>query len=230
MPGRIIQDCGAAELFAPFGVCDLRADWRPRFNVGPGQGVHIIALRDGDPRALRMRWGIPAKQRGIGGAHHFARSETVRDKQPFRDAIASRRCIVPITGWYEWPEPKRVHCVRPADGKPLALAGVYMLAGEDTFLILTIEPNNFVKPLHHRMGVFLRHEDVPAWLDPSTPEAAVTAMLRQAPDEWFTDYRVSTRANRLRNDDAKCIASLSEAALKRKPKAKRYGGRLGNLR
>lgn len=230
MPGRVIQDCSAEALFAPFGVADLPADWRPRYNVGPGQGVHVIAVRDGAPRALRMRWGIPAKQRGIGGAHHFARSESVRDKNPFRDAIATRRCIVPITGWYEWPEPKRVHCVRPAAGQPLALAGVYLVAGEDTFVILTCEPNSFVKPLHHRMGVFLRHQDVPAWLDASTPEAAITAMLRQAPDDWFTEYRVSTRASRLRNDDERCVAPLSEAALKRKPKAKRYGGRLGNLR
>lgn len=230
MPGRLIQDApDAAALFAPFGA-DFAGDWAPRYNVGPGQSVHVVCLRDGRVTAQLMRWGITARQRGIGGSHKFCRSESARDKQPFRDAIAARRCIVPITGWYEWPAPKEVHCVRPVAPGPLALAAIYVVGGEDMFVVLTCEPNNFVKPLHHRMGVFLERANWAPWLDPATTPEAIDAMLGQCPDDWFTGYRVSARASRLRNDDARCVEPLSERAIKRKPRPKPYGGRLGNLR
>jgi hypothetical protein len=50
------------------------------------------------------------------------------------------------------------------------------------------------------------------------------------PDDWFIEFRVTNRAARMRNDDPKCVAPISPAALKRAAKPKRYGGRLGNLR
>jgi putative SOS response-associated peptidase YedK len=229
MPGRLIQDAAdAAALFGPFGATHP-GPWRGRYNVGPGQGVDVVCVRDGAVQVRRMRWGITSRQPGIGGSHKFCRSETARDKAPFKAAMETRRCIVPITGWYEWPKPKECHCVRPAHG-PLALAGIYEVRGEDMFVVLTCEPNSFVKPLHHRMGVFLEHADVPAWLDPSTPEAVIDAMLKQCPNDWFTEFRVSNRAARLGNDDLKCVTPLSEKALKRKPKPQRYGGMLGNMR
>ncbi len=234
MPGRVIQDAATPEaLFKPFGAAltePFRKGWRPRFNVGPGQTVDVVRAGVGQPEVVAMRWGIPSRQPGIGGSHKFARSETVREKSPFREAIAGARCILPITGWYEWPAPRQAHCVRTVNGEPLGLAAIYQVAAQTTFVILTCEPNEFVKPLHHRMGVFLEPAEYAAWLDPATGAAAIDAMLRQCPSDWFTEYRVSNRAARLRNDDAKCVSPISAAAIKRAARPKRYGGRLGNLR
>jgi putative SOS response-associated peptidase YedK len=234
MPGRVIHDAQTPDaLFSPFGVeidAATRQGWKPRYNVGPGQGVDVVCMRDGRAVMQHMRWGIPSRQPGIGGSHKFCRSETAREKSPFKEAIAAHRCIVPITGWYEWPQPKEAHCVRPATSQPLGLAGIYQVGAQTTFVILTCEPNGFVKPLHHRMGVFLDPKDYAAWMDPATDADVVDRMLKQVPDDWFIEFRVTNRAARMRNDDPKCVAPISPAALKRAAKPKRYGGRLGNLR
>jgi putative SOS response-associated peptidase YedK len=228
MPGRVIQDADTAEaLLRPFGASiDPGEAYRPRYNIGPGQS--LLAIRHGAP-ASRMRWGLPARQPGIGGTHKFARCESIRETQPFARLIGAKRCIVPITEWYEWPQPREVRCVRPVNG-PLALAGIYDIGREGALAIITCEPNEFVKPLHHRMGVFLHPADYADWLDPATDAPAIDAMMRQAPNEWFREYRVSQRATRTRNDDPKCVEPISALALKRANAPKRYGGKLGNLR
>ncbi len=237
MPGRVIQDVDIPDhLLVPFGaeIDDaVRKAWKPRYNVSPGQTIALLRREDGTVRATWMKWGIsPAWMRARGSKEivKFARCEGIATKPSFKDAFRKRRCIFPITGWYEWPAPKEVHCVRPVAPGPLALAAIYVVGGEDMFVVLTCEPNNFVKPLHHRMGVFLERANWAPWLDPATTPEAIDAMLGQCPDDWFTGYRVSARASRLRNDDARCVEPLSERAIKRKPRPKPYGGRLGNLR
>jgi putative SOS response-associated peptidase YedK len=72
-----------------------------RYNVAPTQTALVIRS-DGDERELLlMRWGlIPrwAKDEKIGYKMINARAETVPEKPSFRDAYASRRLIVPVSG------------------------------------------------------------------------------------------------------------------------------------
>ena len=54
---------------------------------------------------LQMRWGlIPSwtKDPKKAPLNNNARAETVADKPSFKSAYKSRRCIIPVTGFYEW--------------------------------------------------------------------------------------------------------------------------------
>ena len=82
-------------------------DWSPRYNVAPTQPVPVIRQNPKEPvRELSlMRWGlIPSWAKDASGAARMinARSETAATKPAFRDALKSRRCLIPADGFYEW--------------------------------------------------------------------------------------------------------------------------------
>ena len=94
-------------------------------------------------------------------------TETLASKPAFRDAFKrGQRCIVPVDGFYEWqkrPAGKQPYAIVGADGKPLALAGLWERWKEPdsglqpiyTFTIITGPPNEVVAPIHNRMPVIL---------------------------------------------------------------------------
>lgn len=208
MPGRLIQDAAsAADLFGPFGA--LPAAWKPRFNVAPGQKVVVVHQPAGARVAEVMLWGMVARG-GRYGPQKFARSERLADMKSFE----AHRCVVPMTGWYEWVESpdksKRVYCIRPVDEKPLALAGIYSDEPEGPeFAVATCEPNADIKPLHHRMGVFLESSDVDTWLDSKAGNGDLKALLRQWPEGRFRHFEVSSFVSSPRNEGPKCVEPLA---------------------
>jgi putative SOS response-associated peptidase YedK len=199
----------------------------PRWNVAPTQTAPVVALgREGERRIVPLRWGLVphwASDPSVGARHINARAETVETAPAFRDAFARRRVLVPADGFYEWskgPGGKRPWWIHHARGGVLALAGVRESwrpradADESggaaveplrTFAILTTEPNPTVAPLHDRMPVVLRPEDWAAWLDPATPIERIRSLLRPAPEDLLDARAVSTRVNRVDNDDERCV-------------------------
>ena len=82
-------------------------DWAPRYNIAPTQPIPVIRQHPKEPiRQLSLlRWGlIPSWAKDMSGAAMMinARSETAGTKPAFRDALKSRRCLVPADGFYEW--------------------------------------------------------------------------------------------------------------------------------
>jgi putative SOS response-associated peptidase YedK len=82
-------------------------DWSPRYNIAPTQPIPVI--RQNPKETVRelslMRWGlIPswAKDSSVAAQTINARSETAATKPAFRDALKSRRCLIPADGFYEW--------------------------------------------------------------------------------------------------------------------------------
>ena len=111
----------------------------PEYNVAPTLTVPAVVDRhprdgDGTPdpstveRSLRaMRWGLVpswAKDLSVGNKMINARAESLTEKPAFRRAAASRRCLIPADGWYEWLRDgshKTPYFMSYDDGRPLAL-------------------------------------------------------------------------------------------------------------
>jgi putative SOS response-associated peptidase YedK len=90
-----------------FDTVSDEPDWSPRYNIAPTQPVPVIRQKPKEPvRELSlMRWGlIPswAKDTSVAAGMINARSETASAKPAFRDALQSRRCLIPADGFYEW--------------------------------------------------------------------------------------------------------------------------------
>ena len=82
-------------------------DWTPHYNIAPTQPVPVIRQNPKEPiRELSLvRWGlIPswAKDSSRAAGMINARSETAGTMPAFRDALKSRRCLIPADGFYEW--------------------------------------------------------------------------------------------------------------------------------
>ena len=130
MCGRFTQAFTWAEVIAFYKLVDeivpsLAASW----NVAPTHNAGVIVLGRDGLSFQPMRWGLVpswAKDPSIGSKLINARCETLGEKPAFRKALKSRRCIVPISGFYEWQRQgrgKQPYFVTSADGKPLTLAG-----------------------------------------------------------------------------------------------------------
>jgi putative SOS response-associated peptidase YedK len=183
---------------------------KPNYNIAPTQSVPIVFVEEGERRIEPMRWGlIPhwAKDLKIGYSTINAKSETVSEKPAFRAAFKKRRCVVPLSGFFEWRrdgELKRPFAIRLKDHAIMSVAGIWESWGPEelhSFSILTTEANSAMRPIHDRMPVILEERYLDEWLDPANDDTArLKALLRPCPSEWLEPYEISKLVNSPRNN------------------------------
>jgi len=177
----------------------------PQFNICPTQTVAVVTNETVGRRYRPMRWGfVPAWYTfpGDGPLLINARAETIAEKPAFRAACRDRRCLVPVSGFYEWSRDDSGNrlpwYVRPADGAPLVLAGIWQdwVAGDETltsFAIVTCAAGPGLSHIHHREPVSLAPEDWGKWLGEGGRGAAL--LMRPAPERRLAADRVDPRVN-----------------------------------
>ena len=207
-------------------------DFDARYNAAPSQSLPVITGEDPDT-IQRMEWGLVPAFADDRTDHGYinARAETVAEKRSFADAYESRRCLVPADGMYEWVTEdggKQPYRVALPDDDLFAMAGLYERweppqrqtglgefggggsedDGDDvveTFTIVTTEPNDTVRELHHRMAVILDPVEETQWLSGDTD--AVGDLLDPY-DGPMRTYPVSTAVNSPSNDSPGIIEEV----------------------
>ncbi len=204
-----------------FGYAE-QPNFPPRHNIAPTQPIPVVIVENGVRHFRLMRWGLlPA---WVKDPRSFtllinARAETVREKPAFRNAIRRRRCLIPADGYYEWRAEgprKRPYFIHRRSGTPIGLAGLAETwigpNGEelDTVAIVTAPASADLAVLHHRAPVTIEAEDFERWLD-CRDDTAETVMLLLAPPREgdFAWHEVSTRVNRVVNDDAQLVLPIT---------------------
>src|ERR1700689_5066275 len=186
---------------------------RPRYNVCPTTTIDTIVSEEGKRDLVPMRWCLvpgwwnkPLKELKL--ATFNARAETAAEKPFFRGAFKRKRCLIPLSGYYEWqdtPGGKQPWYFTPRDGSPaITVAGLWdKWTDKETgkplkscTMIIT-EPNEFVAEVHDRMPVLLTEDQFDPWL---RAEAGIE-MLKPAPNDFLQKWPVSKRVNSSRADD-----------------------------
>jgi len=119
-----------------------------------------------------LKWGFPTSR---GRLIINARSETIAEKPMFKRPFATRRCLVPARGFFEWKDnetdrKKIKFYIAPPDSSLIYLAGIYWFFkdGEGklipSFTIITTRANEDISPLHDRMPVVIDKENKGIWL------------------------------------------------------------------
>jgi putative SOS response-associated peptidase YedK len=210
------------------------------YNVAPTKPVYAVLDRPPETgaapeRQLRtLRWGLVpfwAKDPGIGSRLINARMETVHEKPAFRRPFASRRCLLPADGYYEWyPTEQRTakgkpvkqpFFIRPADGGVLAMAGLYEIwrdptRDEDdperfrwTSVVLTTSAEDSLGHIHDRMPLLVEPDRYDAWLDPTVSDVdELKRLLVPAAPGRLEAYPVGTQVNNVRNNGPELLEAL----------------------
>jgi len=132
----------------------------------PGDLLPLLRAEAEGPRPVLMRWGYPQAQ-GSGLVIN-ARAETAAAKALFCKSLQTRRCLLPVSGFFEWAKDAghRKYLLRPEKPSLFYLAALYQaFGGELRFVILTREANASLSDLHPRMPVIIAAADLRAWLD-----------------------------------------------------------------
>ena len=180
------------------------------YNVAPTDDLIVVTSAD---RPRKMRWGLlPFWAKSTKGKPLInARVETVEKKPAFRHAFKKYRCLIPVTGFYEWTSEmgrKQPYLFSQKD-QHLYFAGLYSKwkDPEDQTLhsctIITTEARGEIERYHHRMPLALEASDFEDWVDPNTPTERLHEILEN-PIPPAEVMKVSDRVNYVKYDDPAC--------------------------
>lgn len=203
----------------------------PNYNVAPTTTIATVVTRHSEPddeatrRVRLMRWGlippwVKASKDGTpdnkGPLLINARADKVATSPAFRGSAKSKRCLVPMDGYYEWrvnSEPgsakkagKTPFFMYRGDGEPLFAAGLWSVWKADkeadpllSCTIITTDAVGELAEIHDRMPLMLGEGDWDAWLN---PDAALNEeLLSRPPDVRDIEVReVSKLVNSIRNN------------------------------
>ena len=181
-------------------------EFSPSYNVAPSQRSLIATYGDGEYDGELAKWGlVPFWMKDPKKPFINARSETIFEKPSFKYLYEKNRCVAIADGFYEWATingEKQPVYFYTEDQKPFGFAGYWENDRESdakTFVIMTTDANEEVRPYHHRMPVMLTKPEIEAWLKDGNP-----AVLK--PFEYpLESHIVSRMVNSPKNNSAELI-------------------------
>ena len=174
MCGRYwIERDGNEELERIIAAIQRQAPVKTEGEIFPGDAVPVLCRsRAGNVRPFAMEWGY---HMGDGSRIINAHSETAAEKPMFRESLALRRCILPMSVYFEWEKwdgRKNKYRIAPEAGGLHYLAGLYRFEGErPVCTVLTAAAAQQIQFIHHRMPVILEHDSGLAWLNGADAQA-----------------------------------------------------------
>ena len=206
------------ELWELYRLTSPASNLEPRYNVCPTTVIDTVAMRRGERTLCPCAWpragGWKKPLNALKAATFNARAETVAEKPFFREAFRRGRCLIPVSGYYEWQDTaggKQPHYFTARDRSPvLTIAGLWdewidverRKPLQSSCMIIT-DANDFVAQVHDRMPVLPQPEHFDAWLSGK----ATRALLQPPANDLLQRWPVSRRVNssRAADDDASLI-------------------------
>ncbi len=219
--------CGRFALFASIEQIkehfQLRQGFimRARYNIAPNQVVPIITTQGQgivfSQWAFLPHWVKPKDGQAPQG-YINARQETLMEKPSFKQAALKTRCIIPVSGYYEWKSlaGKKQPFYIFSPGQPvLGLAGIWSIWQEKqsdeatTCAVITTVAEDGLSNIHERKPVILLPENYAAWLNPKSKLPEIEACLQATHDEQLLKaYPVSPQMNAPKFDIEQCVMPL----------------------
>lgn len=221
MCGRInVSDNEGVRLLLAMLGMEVWPSRDPRFNVAPSQTLDVVGWENESPVHQSMKWGLVpswAKPGTFSAPLINARSETIHQKPSFRKLIDQYRVLIPINGFYEWRRTGKVKepfFVMPAKERAMFIAGLYQPSNAKSandapdraqVCSVTVESNEAMSKVHHRMPVLLTPADALTWIQPSDRKTLDRLMV-PASNDALKICEVGDYVNSARNEGPECVA------------------------
>lgn len=210
------------ELENRYGATLIDPDkYRPSYYYHAFGLPSIPVICSENPAEIRLlKWGlIPSWTRNMDQANIIryktfnARSESIDSKPSFSSSFSSKRCIVPVKGFFEWQhvgKDKIPWYIYRADNEIISLAGIYEYWTESntgeiysTFSIVTSEANKLMSEIHNsgkRMPVILNRTSEKQWINMSVNREDALGLLTPSPDEILKAHTIGPLINSRTSD------------------------------
>ena len=155
-------------------------------DIFPGYAAPVLMPENGGLKPVYMRWGYPIRKKKkiqkdpkhpeytTSYAQNAKLEEAVGN--PFwMDSLKERRCLIPVSGFYEYKTLKSKEKVPYRFSLPgssvMYMAGMYKFFKQDDgsyfqhYTMCTTAPTTEVAAVHDRMPVVLREAEHIIWLD-----------------------------------------------------------------
>ncbi|CAB4254450.1 similar to Saccharomyces cerevisiae YMR114C Protein of unknown function [Maudiozyma barnettii] len=186
------------------------------FNVAPTSRAPVLNSKNDDVRY--MRWGlIPHWSKKIGTFKGYttfnARMENLLSSKIWHGCLGCRRCVVPISGYYEWlvkshDKSKTPYYLRRKDHKILFLAGLFDYNETEqmfSYTIITGPAPEGLKWLHDRMPCVLEYDsdEWKQWMNPDklkwNQKELDNVLTPSFDDHLYRVYQVTRDAGKVSN-------------------------------
>jgi putative SOS response-associated peptidase YedK len=198
-------------------------EYKELYHASAFEKPYLSILTTQSPESFQlMHWGLipnwvktEKEAKDISRLTINARAETISLKPSFKQSSKSNRCIIPVTGFFEWQQintKKIPWFITLKDDELFSLAGLWSewvnpQTGElnNTFTIITTEANDLMAKIHNtkkRMPAILELSDEIKWLDPNLESKHFASILKPIDDKLLKAYTVSplvSQANKNRN-------------------------------
>ena len=205
------------ELENRYGATLIDPDkYRPSYYYHAFGLPEMPAVCSGSQSQIKLlKWGlIPSWTRTIADANIIrfktfnARAESIDTKPSFSSSFKTRRCIIPVKGFFEWQhagKEKIPWYICHAGNEIISFAGLYdewisSTTGEPfyTFSIVTTEANDLMAEIHNsarRMPVLFDKYSAASWIDLSTSLPDALSLLKPCSSEILKAHTISTLVN-----------------------------------
>ncbi len=205
------------ELENRYGATLIDPDkYRPSYYYHAFGLPSLPAICSESPDIIQLlKWGlIPSWTNGIDQANDIryktfnARSETLETKASFSSSLKSKRCIIPVKGFFEWQHvgnKKIPWYIYHFENDIFSMAGIYdewteTTSGEilTTFSIVTTDANELMAEIHNsarRMPVILDKSSEKRWIDISTTHTEALNLLTPCPSYILRAHTISPLVN-----------------------------------
>jgi putative SOS response-associated peptidase YedK len=216
---RFVQALSSATAIpeaVPAGVREALSSFPDRYNLAIRDHAAVVFIQEGRWKVAAMSWGlVPSweKQPSTRYSTQAARLERAARSRLYRSAWASRRCVLPLNGYYKWDreKPRQPYFIQAASGEVLFAAALWSLWGEVetgllSFSVLTHEHPGIPAPLVPDGPRFVPPGLLAEWIQ-ADPARAKRWLLRQ-PQPVLEAFAVSRRVANRKLDDYSLLEPL----------------------
>ena len=192
------------------------------YNAAPTETIQVLRLsKNGEPELVPMRWWLtPYWSKGPSTRYSMfnAKSETAHKSPAFREPFKKRRCVVPVSGFYEWTRQnnqKLPYYIRPHEAHGLLLAGLWDRWRDEaadqqleSFTVLTVPAAPGMEFVHKRQPLMLSVKDARRWMNPENEDFA--SLIGSGLPVPMDAVPVSTHVNNARHKDSRCVDPIGK--------------------